>query len=107
MCECNFFFLQYDMFVTQQPSTIKCSFFFLWASKPMERAHVTSRFVHCLYKVNMVGFTPIIECKNVLKKEQYDGCIKKGGKTWYNLTIHAMTKFLFKVKVIPSMDISP
>jgi len=73
----------------------------------MEKAHVTSRFVHHVYKVNMVGFTPIIEWEHVLKKEQYDECIKKGGKTWYNLIIHAMTKILFKVKAIPSMDISP
>jgi hypothetical protein len=55
----------------------------------------------------MVGFTPLIEWENVLKNEQYDECIKKGGKTWYNLIIHTMTKTLFKVKVIPSMDINP
>ncbi len=52
---------------------------------------MTSKFVHLVCKVNMVAFTPIIEWKNVLKKEQYDECIKKARKIWYNLTIHAMT----------------
>jgi len=57
----------------------------------IERAHVTSKFVHLVCKVNMVGFTTITEWKNVLKKEQYDECIKKAIKIWYNLTVHAMT----------------
>jgi hypothetical protein len=47
----------------------------------MKRAHVTSRFVHLVYKVNVADFTPIIEWENVMKKEQYDEYIKKGGKT--------------------------
>ncbi len=52
---------------------------------------MTSKFVHLVCKVNMVGFTPITEWKNVLKKEQYDECTKKARKIWYNLTVHAMT----------------
>jgi len=53
-----------------------------------------------------MGLTPITKWENVLKKEQYDEGIKKAIKTWYNLTIHAMTKKLFKVKLFISSFIS-
>jgi hypothetical protein len=80
--------------------------FLLWAHRPMERAHVTSRFVHFICKVNMVGLTILTKWKNVMKKEQYNECIKKVGKTWYHLTIHAMIEILFKVKKFPSIQYS-
>lgn len=80
--------------------------FLLWAHRAMERAHVVSRFVHFICKLNMVGLTILIKWKNVLKKEQYNECIKKVGKTWYHLTILAMTENLFKVNFLPSIQYS-
>jgi hypothetical protein len=71
--------------------------FFVVIQGKVERVRVTSKFVHFVCKVNTAGFTPLTEWKHVLKKEQYDECIMKAGKTWYNLIIHAMTKILFKV----------
>jgi hypothetical protein len=67
---------------------------------------VMSRFVHFICKVNMVGLTILTKWKNVLKKEQYNECIKKTRKTWYHLTIHAMTKILFKVNCFPFIQYS-
>ncbi len=78
----------------------------LWSCKAMERAHVTSKFVHLVCKVNIVGLTPISKWKNVLKKEKYDECIKKARKTWYYLIVHAMTNFLFQLKLLISSFIS-
>jgi hypothetical protein len=80
--------------------------FILWAHRAMERACVTSRFVHFVCKVNMVGLTILTKWENVLKKEQYNECIKKVGKTWYHLIIHATTKILFKVNFLPSIQYS-
>jgi hypothetical protein len=77
----------------------------LWSYRALERAHLTSKFVHLVCNINMVSLTPITEWKNVLKKEQYDECIKKAGKTWYNLTIHAMIKISSKVKLCISIFI--
>ncbi len=68
---------------------------------------MASRFVHFICKVNMVGLTILIKWKNVLKKEQYNECIKKVGKTWYHLTIHAMTKKLVQGKFSSFYIIKP
>jgi len=79
--------------------------FILWSYRVLNRAHATSKFVHLVCNINMVGLTPITKWKNVLKKEQYDECIKKVGKTWYNLTNHAMIEILFKVELCISIFI--
>jgi hypothetical protein len=88
-------YIQITFSLHDNNSTFLC--FYLWSYRALERAHVTSKFVHLVCKVNMVGLTPITEWENVFKKEQYDECIKKFGKTWYNFTIHAMIEILFKV----------
>jgi hypothetical protein len=65
------------------------------------KGHVWCQGLHFICKVNMVGLTILTKWKNVSKKEQYNECIKKVGKTWYHLTIHAMIEILFKVYFLP------
>ncbi len=78
--------------------------FLLWAYMAIERAHVTSSFMHLIWKVNMVGLTRLTKWENVLK-EKNDECLKKAKKTWYNLNVHAMIELFFKGKCIASMYI--
>jgi hypothetical protein len=54
----------------------------------------------------MVGLTILVKWKNILKKEQYNECIKNTRKTSDHLTIHAMIEILFKVFFLPSIQYS-
>jgi hypothetical protein len=70
------------------------------------KGHMWRQGLHFICKVNMVGLTILTKWKNVLKKEQYNECIKKARKTWYHFTIHAMIEILFKVNFLPSIQYS-
>ncbi len=103
---CEFFLpLTYKIFFLYTTTIQHSHAFVLWSYRVLERADLTSKFVDLVCNINMVGLTPMTEWKNVLKKEQYDECIKKVGKTWYNLTIHAMIKISSKVKLCISIFI--
>jgi hypothetical protein len=71
----------------------------LWSCKAMERAHVTSKFVHLVCKVNIVSLTPISEWKNVLNKEKYDECIKKAKKDLVQFDRPCHDKFFVPIKI--------
>jgi hypothetical protein len=52
-----------------------------------EKAHVTQKFVHTIFKVNMIRMTYLKEFTDMLLNKQYTNSMnKEEGQTWYSLT---------------------
>jgi len=52
-----------------------------------EKAHVTQKFVHTIFKVYMIGMIDFKEFKDMLLDKQYTNSMnKEEGHTWYSLT---------------------
>jgi hypothetical protein len=59
--------------------------FFIFRSN--EKAHVTQKFIHTIFKVYMIRMIDFKEFKDMLSDKQYTNSMKeKEGWTWYFLT---------------------